>query len=233
MDDSRRKEIYRLLQTKGFGLPQVHCAETLINDQINDKHFKDCLLTCENCSLGECYCGEKVLGDGPITSPVMVIGDYTKEDDEETGIPFSGSAGFVLTMALQTLNIDRRCIYITNAVKCRSHIGITPDSIAMCKSYLDYEINRVNPKYIVVLGNIALKSVLNNFEVKISDYRGKKIDKSNRIILPTWHPDYLLNKTGLDYKKASEEFIKDIHGAFNIIQGDYNDYRWNLQEVRK
>ena len=228
MDDKRTREIYRLLQTKGFGLPQVHCAEYLINDQINDRHFRDCLLTCENCSLGECYRGEKVLGEGPLTSPVMIVGDYTKEDDEETGIPFSGSSGYILTMALQALNIDRRCIYITNAVKCRSHVGVSPDNIAMCKSYLDYEINRCNPKHIIVLGNIALKSVVNNFEVKISNYRGKTLQKNNRNIYPTWHPDYLINKSGLDYKKASDEFINDIQRAFQIIMKEYPDYRWKL-----
>lgn len=217
-----------MLQTKGFGLPQVHCAEYLIDDQINDKHFKDCLLTCENCSLGECYQGERVLGEGPMTSPVMIVGDYTKQDDEETGIPFSGSAGYMLTIALQALDIDRRCIYITNAVKCRSHSGVTPDHIAMCKSYLDYEINRNKPKHIIVLGNIALKSVVNNFEVKISDLRGKTLKKNDLLIYPTWHPDYLLNKSGLDYKKASEEFIGDLKKAFGKIKEEYPNYRWKL-----
>lgn len=228
MGDRRKKEIHRLLQTKGFGLPQVHCAEYLINDEINDKHFKDCLLTCENCNLGECYQGEKVLGDGPITSPVMIVGDYTKDDDEETGIPFTGSAGYLLTMALQVLGIDRRCIYITNAVKCKSHLGVTPDNMATCRPYLEYEINRVKPKFIIALGNVALKSVLNNFEVKISDYRGKILTKSDIKIFPTWHPDYLLKKTGLDYNQASKEFINDLSLAFKYAKKDYSCYRWKI-----
>lgn len=228
MLDRKTKETYRLLQSKGFGLPQVSFAQQLIEEQTNDKHFKDCLLTCENCSLGSQYQGEKVLGDGPITSPVMIVGDYTKEDDEESGIPFSGSAGVLLTMALQALGVDRRCIYITNAVKCRCCMGPTPDNLATCKPYLEYEINRMKPKHIITLGSVALKSVTNNFEVKISEYRGSILKKGDYKIYPTWHPDYLLKKSGMEYKKASEEFIYDLKKALDIIKEENQNYKWIL-----
>lgn len=228
ISDNRRKEIHRLLGNKGFGLPQVSWAEHIIDDEINDKQFRDSILVCENCSLGCDYVGEKVLGEGPITSPVMLVGDFTKEDDENAGLPFCGPAGFVLTMALQNLGIDRRCLYITNAIKCKCHTSPTPDDLATCKPYLEYEINRIKPKYIITFGNTALKSVTNNFEMRISQFRGSVLMRNDITIYPTWHPDYLIGQNGMDFKKATDEFIYDLKNAFEQIQKEFPTYRWKL-----
>ena len=224
----RKKEIYRQLQNKGFAIPQIQCGEYLISDEENHKHFCDSLLVCENCSLGCNYDGDKVLGLGPITSPVIIVGDYPKDDDQHTGVPLSGSAGYYLTLALQILGIDRRCIYITNAIKCKSLITPNPDELATCLPYLQYEINRVRPKYIITLGGTALKSVLNNFEVKVSEFRGTIVSIGQTLVYPTWHPEYLMQLSGLNYKKASDEFIFDLSNAFKDIKADFPDYRWRL-----
>lgn len=228
MQDARKKEIYRQLQNKGFAMPQIQCAEYLISDEANHKHFCDSLLVCENCSLGCNFSGEKVLGMGPITSPVMIVGDFAKDDDEETGVPMSGTPGHYLTMALQVLGIDRRSVYITNAIKCKSYASPNPDQLATCRPYLDYEINRVRPKYVITLGSTALKCVINNFEAKISQLRGSILSTGQMTVYPTWHPDYLLKLNGMDYKKASDEFIFDLNNAFQDIKKEYPNYRWTL-----
>lgn len=226
--DTRKKEIYRLLQAKGFGLPQIQCAEYLINDEINYRHFKEGLDTCENCSLGATYCSEKVLGQGPITSPLMIVGDSASDDDENTKIPFTGPAGYLLTMALQVLNVDRRAIYYTNTIKCKSAGTPAPDEIATCKPYLEYELNRVKPKVIIALGNTATKALTDHFEVNISKTRGCYVDKGDMRIYPTWHPDYILLQQGINYIKARDEFIFDLNQAIEYIKKLQPNYRWIL-----
>lgn len=228
MNDARQKEIYRLLQQKGFGLPQIHCAEHLVIDEINDKYFKDGIEVCENCALG-CATGScKVQGTGPITSPLMIVGDSSSDDDEETGIPLSGPEGYILTMALQVLDIDRRAIYITNTIKCKAMKSPSPDEIATCKPYLEYEIERVKPQVIIALGNAATRALVNHFEVNISKVRGGCFQKDGIYIYPTWHPEYLLMQSGLGYIKARDEFMFDIKNAVDHVKNQNKNYRWKL-----
>ena len=226
--DDRKKEIYRLLQAKGFGLPQIQCAEYLINDEINHKHFIEGLDTCENCALGATYCSEKVVGKGPITSPLMIVGDSACDDDESTKIPFTGPAGYLLTMALQVLGIDRRAIYYTNTIKCKSAGHPAPDEIATCKPYLEYELERVKPKVVIALGNTATKALTDHFEVNISKTRGSHVDKNGIRIFPTWHPDYLLLQHGINYIQARDQFIFDLDNAIRYVKKLQPDYRWIL-----
>ena len=154
MLDIKKKDIYRRLQSKGFGLPQIQYADNSISDEVNHRYFLEGLEICKNCSLG--LCSAKTLGSGPVTSPLMIVGDSSKDDIEELEMPFTGPAGYFLTMALQVLGVDRRSIYITNVIKCNSLGTPSPDEIATCKPYLEYELDRVKPKIIIALGNTAV-----------------------------------------------------------------------------
>lgn len=228
LNEARKKEIYRLLQAKGFGLPQVHCAEYLINDEVNHKNFIDSVEVCENCVLGATYCSDKILGIGPITSPIMIVGDAGSDDDEKNRVPFTGPSGYFLTMALQVLGVDRRAIYITNTIKCRAMSSPAPDEIATCKPYLEYEINRVKPKVIISLGNTATKTLTEHFEVTISKTRGGYFDKGDVRIYPTWHPDYVLLQQSMNYIRARDEFIHDLEQAITYAKSLNPNYRWVL-----
>lgn len=228
MLDYKKKEIYRGLQQKGFGLPQIQCAEYLINDEVNDKYFKEGIEVCENCILGSTCVSNKILGSGPITSPLMIVGDSAKDEDEETGLVFTGAPGYLLTMALQVLGIDRRSIYCTNTIKCMALNTPAPDEIATCKPYLEYELERVKPKVVIALGNIATKALTNHFEVNVSHARGGHFTVGNMIIYPTWHPSFVLLQQGVDYIKARDEFMFDLQKAITHVKTLQPDYRWVL-----
>lgn len=223
----KKNEIYRALQQKGFGLPQIQCAEYLINDEVNDRYFKEGIEVCENCVLGS-TCNSKILGSGPITSPLMIVGDSAKDDNEESGLLFTGASGYLLTMALQVLGIDRRAIYCTNTIKCVSLSTPAPDEIATCKPYLEYELERVKPKVVIALGNIATKAMTNHFEVNVSHTRGGSFKVGDITVYPTWHPSFVLLQQGVDYIKARDEFIFDLQQAINNVKSMQPNYRWVL-----
>lgn len=123
---------------------------------------------------------------------VMIIGEAPGANEERTGEFFSGKAGQLLTKLLDKAGIERSDVYITNAVHCRPPDNRTPTKkeINACKDWLDQEIARIKPKYILLLGNTPLISVLG--EKGIRKLRGKPIIKEGVIYLPTYHPSYAL-----------------------------------------
>lgn len=225
--ENSKSNIYRVLNTKGFGLPQVQCAERVIEDEINDEYFKDSIAVCSNCPLGSC--SAKTIGRGPITSPLMIVGSNPSDVDEETGLPLTGLDGYFLTMALQTLAVDRRAVYITNVLKCNTMSSPSPDEIATCRPYLEYELNRLKPQVIIALGDVALKSLTNHFEASVGNVRGGQfMTPSGIAIFPTWHPSYVLNQNGVNYIEKRNHFINDLYGAITYVKSKNPGYRWVL-----
>lgn len=223
---NQNKDDLRILQNKGFGIPQVYAAEHVITEEINHRHFIDSVQLCENCQLNSCDTESKVLGAGPITSPIMIITDSPTQDDIGNNLPLTGVEGTFLTMALQVLKVDRRSVYITSSVKCRTTGTPSPDEIATCRPYLEYEINRVRPQVIISLGNTATKAVTNKYETNISKARGCFFELPGSVVYPTWHPSYILQLSGVDYIKARDQFIFDVENAVNRAKELSPSYKW-------
>ena len=108
--------------------------------------------------------------------------------------------------AFQALDIKREEIYITNIIKCRPPNNRVPDNkeAETCLDYLRNQVILIKPKIIVLLGSVALKSILGN-EYSITACRGKWIEKNGIMYMPTWHPAALLRD---ENKKI--EFWKDL-----------------------
>jgi DNA polymerase-1 len=95
---------------------------------------------------------------------------------------------------LEGVGWKREDVFITNAVSCRPPDNATPKKkeIAACKKWLDYQVAMVKPKFVLVLGNVPLQSLLG--VTGISKMRGKPIKKDGMIIVPTFHPSFALRE---------------------------------------
>lgn len=146
-----------------------------------------------------------VPGEGSASAPVLFIGEAAGANEERTGRPFVGRAGKLLTELIeQQLHMKREEIYITSVVKWRPPDNRKPlqGEVAACMPFLERQIDIIQPKFIVLLGNIALNSVLDN-EMKIGAVHGTVIEKNGRRYYPMYHPAAGLRATR--WKKALEQ----------------------------
>jgi len=133
--------------------------------------------------------------DGSPKAPIMLIGEGPGQQEDETGVPFVGRAGQLLTQILSSIGIDRkRDIYICNTVKCRppGNRKPEPNEMAACRPYLEGQIYWVQPKIILLSGGTAVEDVL-GIKTGITKIRGQWFDTPYGIkAMPIFHPSYLL-----------------------------------------
>jgi DNA polymerase len=186
---------------------------------------------CKRCPLYE-YATQAVFGEGPQNADVMFVGEQPGDQEDLAGKPFVGPAGQVFDKALDTVGIDRRRVYVTNAVKHfkyeprgkkRIHQKPNAGEITACRFWVNLEREFVRPKLIVAMGATAVHS-LTGKTASISSLRGKKIElPDGGMLLVTVHPSYLLRMP--DREKAAEElqrFEADLRAvkAFIDRRGD-------------
>lgn len=171
----------------------------------NWEELEECSKQCKKCKL--CQDRNKVVfGAGNKEADIMFIGEGPGADEDLQGEPFVGKAGKLMNMAFEIIGLKREEIYIANIVKCRPPANRNPeeDEISACLNYLRNQVILVKPKIIVLLGNVALKSILGK-EYGITASRGKWVEKKGILYMPTWHPAALLRD---ETKKI--DFIKDL-----------------------
>ncbi len=151
----------------------------------NIKNCKKCSL-CKTKILPTIYCGNP-------NSGIMFIGEAPGKNEDETGVPFCGRAGKILNELLDSINLRREDIYITNIVKCRPPKNRDPkeSEIDKCKYFLDEQIRLVKPKVICPLGRFSSKYILKKYVNKIfeiGEVHGKVFEIGDNIIIPMYHP---------------------------------------------
>ncbi len=152
--------------------------------------------TCLACKLSQGRT-QTVFGEGNPNASVMLIGEGPGQQEDETGRPFVGRAGKLLTEILASIDLQRdRDIYICNVVKCRppNNRAPLPEEIKACLGYLHGQINAIQPKIILLCGSTALKSVL-GINTPISKVRGQWLKTpfgDNTLAMAIFHPSYLL-----------------------------------------
>ena len=147
------------------------------------------------------FCGKNlVFSDGNKDSKVMIIGEAPGRTEDKLKKPFVGRAGKLLDSLLETVNLDRTTVYITNVVNYRPDKNRKPTSkeINQFKKLLFKHIKIISPKCILLLGATAAAAVLNHIG-PLSEVRGKikklKIKNSYYEILCTYHPAFLLRQS--------------------------------------
>ena len=155
---------------------------------------------------------EIVLGEGCITSPLVIIGEAPGKDEIRLGKPFVGAAGKNLNEFISILEIERESLYITNAIKYRlgklniktQRIINRPATIKDIKDnqhWLHREVNVLEPQIIVTLGNVPLKAITDNFRASIGEMHGIlhfcNIDGKEFKLFPLYHPASIIYNRSL------------------------------------
>ena len=142
-----------------------------------------------------------VFGDGNPHTKVMLIGEAPGADEDRMGKPFVGRCGKLLNKMLAAAGLNREDCYITNVLPWRppGNRPPTDDEIAICLPFLKRQIELICPDFVLLLGGIALKSVMDCND-SISRTRGKWLSYSlsqgkDLYVLATYHPSYLLRSS--------------------------------------
>jgi DNA polymerase len=155
---------------------------------------------CRRCPIG-LLDNQAVMGEGPKKAKLMIVGEQPGDQEDLAGRPFVGPAGRVLDAALEQAGIDRREVYVTNAVKHfkyvqrgkrRLHQSPTAKEIDICRWWIDGEREIVKPQLLLALGGSAARGLLGK-TVTISKLRGAPhpLEDGSELWV-TAHPSYLL-----------------------------------------
>ncbi len=138
---------------------------------------------------------QTVFGAGDANARLMFIGEGPGADEDAQGEPFVGRAGKLLTKMIVAMGLSREQVYIANVVKCRPPGNRAPSSeeMAGCWGYLQRQIEIIAPEVIVVLGNAAVKALLNT-RTGITKLRGQWQELEGVAVMPTFHPAYVLRQ---------------------------------------
>jgi uracil-DNA glycosylase len=175
-----------------------------------------------NCNRCKLHKGRKtiVFGEGDPSSVLVFVGEGPGYEEDQQGRPFVGAAGQLLTdIIVKGIKLRREDVYICNIVKCRppNNRNPEPDEIAACEPFLLKQIEAINPKIIVALGNIAAKTLLKTAE-GITSLRGRWRSYHGIPVMPTFHPAYLL-RNPKDKALVWEDIKKVIMEMEKIRQG--------------
>ncbi len=134
-----------------------------------------------------------VPGEGPATARLVVIGEGPGKTEDETGRPFVGRAGELLTKILEAIKLPRDQVFICNVVKCRPPENRLPqyDEIAACLPYLYRQIELVKPNVILAMGGTAAQSLLNTKQ-SLGALRNQVHRFRGIPVIITYHPAALL-----------------------------------------
>lgn len=151
---------------------------------------------CTRCRLS-LYRTKPVPGEGNPYAKVMFIGEAPGRFEDLQGRPFVGAAGKLLTELLNGIGLSREEVFITNVVKCRPPNNRDPreDEIKLCSSFLERQIEIIDPDIIVTLGRHSTRYILGRAGYKVDSImrvRGREfeilLEGRRRKVLPMLHP---------------------------------------------
>jgi DNA polymerase len=174
---------------------------------------------CRRCPLYR-LATQTVFGEGSPRAPVMLVGEQPGDQEDLQGRPFVGPAGKILDRALTDAGIDRRRVYVTNAVKHfkfeprgkkRLHKKPNAGEIEACKWWLDQELDLIKPTLTVALGATAARALAGR-PIAIGTSRGRVIDLRDGLPgLVTIHPSFLLRMPDPEVKAQEyRRFVQDL-----------------------
>lgn len=187
---------------------------------------------CQGCDL-YCHATQVVFGEGPADARIVFVGEQPGDQEDLAGRPFVGPAGQLFDRALQEAGVDRKTLYVTNAVKHfsfvlrgkrRLHQTPKVTEIRACRPWIDTEVARIAPTLVVAMGASAAQSVFGRvtpvqksrrqvFEHVIGGHRTR--------VMVTVHPSYLLRLPDEAAKaEAYAEFVDDLRMAQRTLSAN-------------
>jgi uracil-DNA glycosylase len=203
---------------KGMGISSLRASEsnsekTVSSEILTLAEVRKELGDCKRCKL---YRARRtiVFGEGNDKAELMFIGEGPGYDEDVQGRPFVGRAGQLLTKIIESINLPRQEVYITNIVKCRppQNRNPEPDEIQSCNPFLMKQITVIQPKIICALGTFSAQTLLKT-DTKITALRGKLFDLEGIKVIPTYHPAFLLRNP-----ERKREVWEDMKKIAELIQ---------------
>jgi DNA polymerase len=199
-----------LFQSKDY---DVQIPEGLSKQEQLD-HFASAMADCTLCPLHKGRT-QIVFGVGNPDADLMFIGEAPGRDEDEQGIPFVGRAGQLLTKIIEAMGFTRDEVYIANINKCRppSNRAPMPDEMARCAPFLLRQIDIIQPKVICLLGATAVRGLL-KLKEGITKLRGRFIQWRDMLVMPTYHPAYLLRNPA-----GKRDVWEDVQRVRDAVRG--------------
>ncbi|MCA8914614.1 MAG: uracil-DNA glycosylase [Planctomycetes bacterium] len=163
---------------------------------------------CGKCKLCESRT-QTVFGTGDPRSPLMVIGEAPGGDEDVKGKPFVGRAGKLLTDIIEKgMKYKREHVYIANVLKCRppGNRNPEPEEIEACRSYLERQIEIIQPKVILAVGLFPAQWMTGK-KIAIGKLRGQVHEVNGRKVICTYHPAYVLRNYTVETRKKVHEDV--------------------------
>ena len=193
-------------------------AHDIIKDYAHEK-LCDYISSCQDCSI----CTQKSFPEGNTRADLMII------LESSIGSPKAFQSFYLLEKLYNHYNVNQDYIYYINSVNCYPqkviedriiHRPPSKEEVNNCKVFLEYAIDIVKPKAIVLMGAVAL----NVFKKEsISKARGTFIDIKGIKAMPTYHPDYFLHSQGKKHPDLIEEDKADFCDDFKKVLLYIND----------
>jgi DNA polymerase len=182
---------------------------------------------CRACHLWK-NATQTVFGEGPQDAQLMLVGEQPGDKEDLAGKPFVGPAGQMLDRALEEAGVDRKKVYVTNAVKhfkfvprgkIRLHQKPNTVEIKACRQWYERELAAIRPDLVVAMGATAAQSVFGKI-TPINKNRGHVIELDDGIkALITVHPSYLLRLPDADAKELEyKRFVDDLKIAAALLR---------------
>jgi uracil-DNA glycosylase len=181
-------------------------------------------LTCPGCPNRHTRF-QVVFGEGDVNAKIILVGQGPGVVEEQTGRPFAGPSGRLLDQALAEVGLERSKLWLTNVIKCRavkSEKGRVVDrapsaaELKACRSWLDGELDIVQPAIIVCIGVPAAKALIDK-KFRLSEEHGQireAVDGTRRTAV--FHPAYVLRLRGVDqqaYERTWQALVADLRTA--------------------
>jgi DNA polymerase len=159
-----------------------------------------------------------VPGVGDPNARVVCVGEGPGAHEDETGLPFVGQAGALLTKILESVNLSREEVFITNVVKHRppGNRNPQPDEVEACSPYLIRQLELIKPKVIIAFGNFAAQTLLSTKD-GVGKLRGAVHTYQGIPLVVTYHPAALLRNP--NWKRPTWEDVKLARRVLDNAQG--------------
>jgi DNA polymerase len=190
------------------------------------RKLADAAQSCRACPLFA-NATQAVFGEGPSTAPIVLIGEQPGNEEDLAGHPFVGPAGAVLDQALAEAGIDRKSVYLTNAVKHfsweprgkrRIHKKPRVSEIKACVPWLAAELTQIKPAVIVCMGTTAVQSLLGP-GITIASAKDRVLDSPYGRIVITRHPSSVLRMREKEERRAAlDELVAGLRRAGAIAR---------------
>jgi uracil-DNA glycosylase family protein len=192
-----------------------------MNRRRTDAEIRDNLQQCRRCDLWK-HASQAVSGEGAAHARIMLVGEQPGDEEDLRGHPFVGPAGRILDQCLEVAALERREVFVTNAVKHfkweprgKRRLHKKPDlhEIDACNVWLDMEINSVKPRALVALGATALRALLGRTLTIDAARRQSLRHSSGATVLASYHPSAILRAEGEHAVRLRTALIEDLTRA--------------------